>query len=445
MIDQDIVDVLIVGAGPGGSSAALATSYFSAQPSRAPLSILLIDKHETTRTRANTILLDDAPAHALEKLGCDIADFTPSSDWCQICPEEEVFNSYPLPEYKSQTHERILFNAWFMLRRKPVFDVGINYLERVIYTQIDKNEHINRVHGCSLVSLTSTDDHSFCATLIQDNKSRNVLARYLIVADGANSDTLSQIGARKKGKRKLETIVSANFKQPGVGNTKYHNNNRSVEALSLATRQGTSVFVKVPQEVNENDYALSTEKVQKRYKRILMDGARKLGVEGEIGFGFSLISIALERSSRSIYQNNIFVIGDARHATTPRVALGANVAIMDAIRAAHTVATIHNSTVWRAQLARFFFSWHTFLGTHILTLLGRITTTSQAVKASSTMESASAFTRAYKFWKTQLLMATHWSAGKGVSKIYKECDANKLINTDRRSPSGEFKALSRKM
>lgn len=444
MIDQDTVDVLIVGAGPGGSAAALATNHFATQSESPPLSILLIDKHEANRTRANTILMDAAPAYALETLGCDITGFTPSSDWCQICPEEKVFNSYPLPEYRRQSRRKILFNAGFMLRRKPVFDVGINYLERVLYTQIDSNKSVQRIHGCRLVALTSTDDQTFCATVVLDNKRHQVRARHVIVADGANSETLSLIGARRKGKRKLETIVSANFSQTGVGNTKYHNNNRSLEALALATQQGTSVFVKVSQEVSASDYALDTEEVQARFKRVLIDGARKLGVEGEIGFGFSLIPIVLERSSHSIYRNNIFVIGDARHATTPRVALGANVAIMDGIRAANTIVKIRNCPHWRAQLARSCFRWHTWLGTHILTLLGRITTTSQAVKANSKTNDSSAFTRAYKFWKTQLLMAIHWSASKGESRVYREADANKLLVEFRSPPSSDMKVMPRK-
>ena len=356
MTDQGTVDVLVVGAGPGGGAASLAIDYFSAELGAKPLSILLIDKHDANRTRANTILLDFNPTYAVQKFGCDISGFTPSTDWCQVCPEENVFNRYPLPAYEDQKRGHVLFNAAFMLRRKPVFDVGINYLESILYEQIDKRKNVRRVHSTNLIELTRTAQDLFCVTLEQQNQRHKVFARYIIVADGAKSDTLSLIGARKKGTHKLETLVSANFKQTGVGNTKYHNNNRSIEALSLATAQGTSVFVKVPEEVCEEDYKLGNDRDQKKFKNILLGGARKLGVEGDIGFGFSLIPIVLQRSSRSIYERNILVIGDARHATTPRVALGANVAIMDAIRAAHTIVTIHNGPAWRAQLARAYFS-----------------------------------------------------------------------------------------
>jgi len=440
MTNQETVDALIVGAGPGGSVASLAIDYFTTKSGYKPLSILLIDKHAATRTRANTILLDSSPAHAIEQFGCDVMGFTPSTDWCQICPEEGVFNRYPLPEYESQKRKQILFNAGFMLRRKPVFDVGINYLENVLYTQIDKQENIQRVHNSNLVELTRTDQGTFCVTLEHQHQRRKVFARYIIVADGAKSDTLSLIGAQKKGTQKIETIVSANFKQSGVGNTKYHNNNRSIEALSLATQQGTSVFVKVSGEVSEKSYELDNAKDRSKFKQILLDGARKLGVEGDIGFGFSLIPIVLERSSRSIYQQNILVIGDARHATTPRVALGANVAIMDAVRAANTLVKIHNNPSWRAQLARLYFCWHTWLGTHLLTLLGRITTTSQAIKSGSKMERASALTRTYKFWKTQLLMSLHWRASKGGSRLYSEPNANKLLGEARSNPSGQLES-----
>ena len=200
------------------------------------------------------------------------------------------------------------------------------------------------------------------------------------------------------------------------------------------------MFVKVPEEVCEEDYKLGNYRDQKKFKNILLGGARKLGVEGDIGFGFSLIPIVLQRSSRSIYERNILVIGDARHATTPRVALGANVAIMDAIRAAHTIVTIHNGPSWRAQLARAYFSWHSWLGTHLLTLLGRITTTSQAIKSGSRTKKASAITRAYKFWKTQLLMSLHWRAGRGKSRLYSELEANKLLSQARSNSDGQLES-----
>ena len=137
-----------------------------------------------------------------KNLGVIFQGSRPSTDWCQVCPEENVFNRYPLPAYEDQKRGHVLFNAAFMLRRKPVFDVGINYLESILYEQIDKRKNVRRVHSTNLIELTRTAQDLFCITLEQQNQRHKVFARYIIVADGAKSDTLSLIGARKKGTHK---------------------------------------------------------------------------------------------------------------------------------------------------------------------------------------------------------------------------------------------------
>ena len=63
------VDVVVVGAGPGGAASALALSHLAQRRGYGCKSVLVLDKHSKERTRTNTILLDEAPAHALEQMG----------------------------------------------------------------------------------------------------------------------------------------------------------------------------------------------------------------------------------------------------------------------------------------------------------------------------------------------------------------------------------------
>lgn len=421
-------DVVIIGAGPGGSAAALSINFHTASMNTDPLKILLIDKHSAERRRSNTILLDAFPTHALQQMRCDTSEFTPATDWCQINPEENVISRYPLPSYKASSKKGICFHAGFMLRRKPVFDVSINHLEQVLYQQIKEAENIVLSHDTVLKNVLLDNGPSIKLEIVKHNCEFEIESQYVIVADGAHSDALNLIGAKKKGLKKLETIVSANFTQPGYGNTKYHNNNRSFEALSLATQQGTSVFVKVPQNL------LGTLKNPEhaKIKELLIEGASKLGVKSNIAFGYSLIPIVLERSNRSIYKKRLFVIGDARHATTPRVALGANAAIMDAVRAGKALATIEAGSPWRGKIARLSYRIHTWIGTHILTCLGKVTTSSQTIKEHSSKTEGTAFSRQYKFWKTQILMSMHWSAGRGESQAYCEAKAREQLEQARK-------------
>ena len=429
MNGENCFDIVIVGAGPGGSAAALALDYYFRQRKRESR-ILVIDKRSKERERSNTVLLDEAPASALHSLGCDLSKFTPATDWCQINPEEAEINRYPLNHYQGGRRKNLVFNAGFMLRRTPVFDVGINLLEDVMYEEIGKSG-ITLAHETCLSSLAQLPDGSFQLGVDSKTVPRQVHCRYIVAADGAKSNTLNLLGARKKGSRKLETIVSASFTQSGVGNTKYHNNNRSVEALSLATRQGTSVFVKVPPEIEQERGAASNAGSSARLMSVLIEGARKLGVESEIGYGFSVIPIFLARSEFSIYRKNIFVIGDARHSTTPRVALGANVAIMDALRAARAIVQIECGSSLGAHLARVSYRLHTWLGTHILTWLGGVTTASQSVKARSSVTKPSKATRLYKFWKTQVLMSIHWRAARGAVFSYDESNPLQSLEKSR--------------
>lgn len=420
-------DVVIVGAGPAGATTALAIHYYTKQSGSSPLKVLVIDKRSADRKRSNTILLDAAPANALERLGCDISSFTQATDWCQISPEANVINRYPLPSYRRHSKSDVCFHAGHMLRRTPVFDVSINTLEKELYRSIESHNNLTLVHEAELIGLEASRD-STMLKIAKDDEIYQAECSFVVAADGAHSQTLELFGAHKKGRRDLETIISAHFEQAGLGNTKFHNNNRSFEALALATQQGTSVFVKVPTEL----LADNTPETQSAIKETLIQGAKKLGVTSKIAFGYSLIAIVLERASKSIYDHSLFVIGDARHATTPRVALGANASIMDALRAGKTIVKIQSASLLTRSWARQSFRFHTWLGTHILTLLGRITTSSQAIKSTSTRTTASSISKLYTFWKTQILMSLHWSAGRGESLAYSEERAKELLEVARK-------------
>ncbi|MEP1472302.1 MAG: NAD(P)/FAD-dependent oxidoreductase [Halieaceae bacterium] len=413
------VDVVIVGAGPGGATCALALSHLSADSVEGVKSVLLLDRHSRQRARSNTLLLDQAASSALETLGCDISAFSPASDWTQICPEESVLNQYPLPAYKPQPGRGLTFSALFMLRRTPVFNVGINMLEESLYRRIQEKEELGLRHDAHVTEVVSCADGSCLVRYVAEGIPQEVHTRFVIAADGTNSATLQALGVgKKRGVRRMETLISANFKQAGRGNTKYHNNNRSEEALSLATDHGTSVFVKVPDGIEWENISLDQDSDKQKLLKLLEHGAQKLGISGDINYGLSVINIRLERTSQSVYRKNVFVIGDARHSTTPRVALGANVAIMDALRAAQAISWIYGSSPVKRHLARPVFRVHTWLGAHILGFLGAITGSSQRIKSKSNLKRGTVLTQQYKFWKTQLLMSFHWRAATGKTWAY---------------------------
>lgn len=436
------VDVVVVGAGPGGATSALALSHLASRCGYGCKSVLVLDKHSSERTRSNTILLDAAPAHALEEMGCDLSEFAPATDWTQICPEEAVYNQYPLPSYhKGAGRRRITFSALFMLRRRPVFNVSINVLEQAIYQALRKARDVTLLHETELIEISEPEQGSTRVRFLCEGQSHEVNARYVIAADGTNSKTLELIGAaEKKGVRELETLISANFKQAGRGNTKYHNNNRTEEALALATGHGTSVFVKVPESPEWRGLSWSQKADREKLVALLHEGAARLGVSGDINFGLSLIDIRLERAGRSIYRNTIFVTGDARHSTTPRVALGANVAIMDATRAAQAITRLYSPSFSKRSLARPNYRIHTWAGAHFLGFLGGIVGSSQKIKSKSKTEQATFFSRHYKFWKTQLLMSFHWRAAPGSTWTYRSEDALGSLQ-DSRDMEGRRAAL----
>ncbi len=424
---KGFADVIIIGGGPAGLMAGLAASQQGARQ------VIILEARGEQRTRVNMLLLDAGIVADIERVGGDTTGFSPATDFTFIDAQDGQLHQFPLKPPRTDRQRRFSVFDVFP-RRAPHSDVGINELETVLIDALNRTAGIQLISNARINGIEPRSDHTLIR-YTREGETHFLSGEYIGVSDGARSETLKMLGSKRIGKRKLELAVLANFQQPGLGQTKYENDSRTQEILALRGATGSTVSVTLP--VGSKWTGCDTkDKVQRQaLATFVKNQAKKVGVEGPIASGPIITQIVLGYANRSIFNHNIFILGDALRSSTPRLGLGANWAMRDGVRFGEALRMCQSNSRWVRHFARPWFRFNSWIATHVLNFQCLMLKNNQpGFDASVTpLKSAGAISRKLKILRKQLIFRFSWRAGHGFVAIYDEDAANYSIQSARQS------------
>ena len=310
-------DVVVIGGGPAGLSAALAAKKNGTKR------VLVLESRTGERSRNNVLLLDSGIVAALQELGVDVSDFTPATDFTFIDADAGLLYQFPLA---ADLNPRGRSSVWSMFpRRTPCADVLISELEQALLRVIADEPAIELLQGVEISSIEKTRMHQ--VSFSYRGSEHSVETDVIAICDGARSSTLEKLGIRRLGERRQEVAMVANFLHPGKGQVKFERADRSEEVLALCSNRGSTITVRMPLDTVLADYDDAAQRTE-----FMRQHARKVGVGGEFISEPILVEISHDKAGCCQVTDGIFVLGDAARTATPRLGLGVNWAIRDAIR-----------------------------------------------------------------------------------------------------------------
>lgn len=385
-------DLVIVGGGPAGLVTALAARRSGLE------NILVMESRSGLKRRNNVLLLDDSILAGLQQLGVDVSGFTPATSFAFIDGDAHRVYRFPLGE-AAQDGSRASVLSMFP-RRSPAVDVLISELEQALLDSISRTPGIDWLPDVAITSIGKVADGRII-TYVRAGVTHTVKTPLLAVCDGARSDTLQRLGVGRRGTPRQEVAMVANFRQPGRGQIKFQRSNPRQEVLALCSDRGSTVTVRMPLGTD-----IAAPDGIADYSAFMREQASTLGISGEFMSPPVMVEIPHDRASRCLVDNDIFVLGDAARTATPRLGLGANWAIRDALRLGSLLPQIRsgNPLVRRWALCRF--QARTRLATEVLLFQGRM------LKRVD-QRSIRSMPPGMRFRQKSLLMRFMWRAGKG--------------------------------
>jgi flavin-dependent dehydrogenase len=142
----------------------------------------------------------------------------------------------------------------------------------------------------------------------------------------------------------------------------------------------------------------------------MRDHAIKLGISGAFITPPVLVEISHDRAGSCLVGDNVFVLGDAARTATPRLGLGANWAIRDALRLASLLPAIRSGNSLRRRMALWKYRTRTRLATELLLFQGRM------LKRAD-QRGIRPMPASWRFRQKSLLMRFMWRAGKGEVRV----------------------------
>lgn len=390
-------DVVVIGGGPAGLSAALAVKKGGARR------IVILESRTGERSRNNVLLLDSGIVAALQGLGVDVSDFTPSTDFTFIDADAGLLYQFPLAaELDPRGHSSV----WSMFpRRTPCADVLISELEQALLRVIADEPAIELLQGVEIRSIEKTGMQR--VSFSYQGSEHSLQFGVIAVCDGASSNALEKLGVQRLGEPRQEVAMVANFRHSGKGQVKFERADRSEEVLALCSNRGSTITVRMPLDTVLADYDDAAQRIE-----FMRHHARKVGVEGEFISEPILVEISHDKAGRCQVGDGIFVLGDAARTATPRLGLGVNWAIRDAIRFGKLLPRIRSHDYLLARWAAWAYRTRTRVASEVLLFQGWM------LKHADNRSLKSKEPSKWRFLQKSLLMRFTWRAGKGITAPY---------------------------
>jgi 3-(3-hydroxy-phenyl)propionate hydroxylase len=188
------VDVLIVGMGPVGAAMAKLLSRYGTKT-------LVIDKAKDIFMAPRAIALDNEALRVLQMCGL----------------EDDAFDKVAIPEVRMHSpmfgqYSRAI-TAGSVDGHPKLVTFFQPELEQALRTRLQGCPHVTIALGTSLVSLNQQTDDVVAELQSDDGQTRQVKARYVVGADGANSLVRRLLGQEFKGKTFAEDWLVVDAKQ----------------------------------------------------------------------------------------------------------------------------------------------------------------------------------------------------------------------------------------
>ncbi|HET6564831.1 MAG TPA: NAD(P)/FAD-dependent oxidoreductase [Xanthomonadales bacterium] len=391
-LPEPCFDLVVVGGGPAGLATALAASHEGLE------NIAILESRSGQQRRNNVLLLDDSIVAGLRQLGVDVSGFSPATSFTFIDGDAGLEYRFPLAGTACDSGRASVLSMF--PRRTPAADVLISGLEQALLDAIARRPGIRLLMGVDVTSVSPNAGGRTIAYL-QSGTENHLHTPLIAICDGAHSSMLELLGVGRVGRRRQEVAMMANFCQPGRGQIKFQRSKPLEEVLALCSEQGSTITVRMPLDTDMAGHSNAEARAG-----LMRQHAGKLGISGAFITPPAVVEISHDRAERCLLDDDIFVLGDAARTATPRLGLGANWAIRDALRFARLLPQIRSGNYLRRKLALWKFQCRTRLATEVLLFQGWML--NRADQRSKKPMPAN-----WRFRQKSLLMRFMWRAGKG--------------------------------
>lgn len=321
-------DVIIVGAGPVGLATAL-------EAQEAGLSVLVIEKRvpealksgssqqNAWGSRLRNVTLDYASVDFLNAKG--ISGFASKFDEIQVLHRNEVSH------FQNKLSWAEVYKLFFGRLVYGLSNIG--QLEKKLLEKA-QSKGVEIVFGAQmsdLKNINSAAKDNVEMNLNMDGEVKNLAAKLVIGADGAGSQTASQLGVKRivPPDFKEHRMLTADFRVSSKATAAIYNYGNSEAELSmkgLAFAVDGTASVTIPAPTTLTDL---NEPQQRNYAvQLLTEKALALGVDGQILSVASLYSNGIDKTSHS-RMGSVFLVGDAARKTNPATGKGINIGFED--------------------------------------------------------------------------------------------------------------------
>lgn len=218
--------------------------------------------------------------------------------------------------------------------RSPLYPEHAQWIPQYVLEEILLNHAaslpaVDIRFGTSFVGAEHNETIVTCAIDDADIRSRKVIARYLVGADGAGSAVRDLIGARMEGRRGLSTHYNVVFRAPGLDRA--HGHGPANMYWQLGPR---GVTILAPMDKGDL-WAFGTAGVAEG--EILSEADAVALIRSTTGIDLPLEVLQIDRWSASdlladkYQEGNIFLAGDAAHLHPPFGGFGMNMGVADAV------------------------------------------------------------------------------------------------------------------
>jgi len=334
-------DVLVVGAGPAGATAALALASYGVQ-------VICLNKYRSTSPTPRAHITNQRAMEILREFGLErqaMAVATPhqlmrDNVYCTSLAGQELgrFEAWSTHPLLQAQHD--LASPCMMV------DLTQEMMEPILVTEATRRGA--RVRFDTELASFTQDEDGVTATVLDrvTGAQYRIRARYMIGADGGNSLVVQQLGLRLQGKSKLGASIGIGFRadlrrfiehrpgdmywmiQPGHGIMGY-----GIGGLRLV-RAWDRWIASWGYDPAEPPPELSDAEAIAVVHRLLGDDTIPVKLEATTTWMINEIHATLLRSGR------VFAMGDAVHRHPPMNGLGSNTALQDAYNLAWKLALV---------------------------------------------------------------------------------------------------------